>query len=61
MDKLSMDLFDDTNLQADEDRIGGAVVSPCNYKLCGTYPNGTTTCITYRNCNPLDLSLDNGF
>ena len=60
MDKLSMDLFDDTNLQADEGQIGGAVVPSCINK-CRTYPNGTTTCITFFNCNPLDISLDTGF
>ncbi|MDJ0842386.1 MAG: hypothetical protein QNK37_38145 [Acidobacteriota bacterium] len=60
MDKLSMDLFDDTNLQAGEDRIGGAVF-PCINKLCSTNRNGTTTCTTYTNCNPVDLSLDFGY
>ena len=62
MDKLNKDLFDDTNLQTDEGRIGGAVILPCASKICRTgVIFGQTGCTTYINCNPVDASLDLGY
>ncbi|MDJ0836621.1 MAG: hypothetical protein QNK37_08890 [Acidobacteriota bacterium] len=57
MEKLDMNLFDDTNVTADGSRAAGK----CGGTICATAVGGSVTqCATRLGCNPSDALLDIG-